>query len=155
MKNPTDTTTPSKAAAVALNRTDLHREPLAFLIREREHSRKGELAKVLASSFLKYSARSIELSAQDSVDSFIELNRLCRELTGEAEHFLQQEIRFILENQPLEQLLLAFASHRLNQASRTYYYETLMSGASSAAAYQLKATVLERQQDLDNLLQSL
>src|SRR5688572_22567126 len=86
--------------------------------------RHGQLAKSLASGFLKFTSQGLKLSQSETVQSFIALADLHRELTDEAQAFLQEEVTFVYEDQQIQPLLLNFAAYRLRLASRRYYFGT-------------------------------
>lgn len=149
-----DTTQTRPGNTVTLRREDVGHFPFAFESKFRTGESKGQLARVLASSFLKYSEKARQLSQSESVDNFIELHRLCNDFEEVAEAFLQDEIPFVQDNRPINELLLSFATYRLTRASRAYYFESLtVRDVNDISA--LKAIVQECQKDFDNLLQSI
>ncbi len=115
------------------------------------HSHNGQFSKTLASAFLKFTKEGKALSHQDSVDSFIHLSDLHRELTEEAQHFLQEEVPFIYADQQIQPLLLNFAVFRLKQISRQYYFATLQN-QPQAILTDLKSVIKQRQEEYEELL---
>lgn len=149
-----DTTQIRPGNGVTLRREDLLNSPPAFESKQPRSEGKGDLARILASSFLKYSQKARRLSEQDSVDSFIDLHGIYQELLDVAESFLRDEVPFVQDNRPINELLLRFATYRLSRASRAYYFESLTVRDVEEIAVQ-KAMVKECQADFDNLLQAL
>lgn len=117
-------------------------------------SAQGQMAKALASAFLKYTAEGQRYSKEDSVQSFIALSQLHRELTEEVQRFLLDEVPFVYEDQQLQPLLLNFALYRLNQISRRYYYAVLQN-QPQAVLKDLKAVIQQRQAEYDTLFQQI
>lgn len=150
-----DTTTTKTKNSLTLSREDLTNRPLAFELKPSQREATGELSRVIASSFIKYTQKGIELSPEvDSVDSFIDLYHLHQSLLDSAESFLTDEMPFVPENRPINELLLAFATYRLTKASRAYYFESL-TARDPEDTQRLKNLVQSAQRDFDNLLQSL
>ncbi len=111
----------------------------------------GQFAKTLASAFIKFTAEGQYHSSQDSVDSFIALADLHRELTDEIRAFMHDEVPFVYEDQQIQPLLLNFAVYRLTQISRRYYFATLQN-QPQAILEDLKTVIRARQQEYDLLL---
>lgn len=139
---------------IALRREDIDHYPVAFEFKTTESENKGQLARVIASSFLKYSEQARQLADQDSIDSFIEQYKLYHELMESAENFLFEDMPFVQDNRPLNELLLNFATYRLTKASRAFYFECL-TVRDVADIQSLKVVVSHCQKDFDNLLQTL
>ncbi len=113
----------------------------------------GQLAKAIASAFLKYTKEGEALSSEDSVQSFIAQADLHRALTEDAVEFLKKETPYIYEDQPLHHLLLSFAAFRLTQASRKFYYATFQNMTHQQQST-LKKAISYCQEAYDTLLQS-
>lgn len=109
-------------------------------------------ARVLASSYLRFCGEALALDTDDSIENSIRRFQLFQRLETAALDFLQQEVRFLREDQPIHDLLLRFATHRLNTLSRAYYAESLTSMGSLATC---KAAVVSCQGDVDRILQAL
>ncbi len=125
-----------------------------FLKLQDRRSIQGVYAKALASGFVKFTTEGRALAGQDSVQGFIELADLHRDLTEQAHQFLEEEVSFIYEDQPIQPLLLSFAAYRLNQVSRKYYFATLQS-QPTAVINDLKHVIKQRQEEYDELLQHI
>ena len=155
-----ETTQIRSGTAISLRSEDIARFPLAFEPKSSSSDRMtGTLtgviaARVIASSFLKYCQEATALLQPDSVESFIALHHLHQELQQHAELFLQQEMPVVQDNRPLNELLLSFASFRLTQASRVYYFESL-TAREPAEVETFKQKVQACQRDFDNLIQAL
>lgn len=146
-----DTTETRTTQTVVLNRNQITHAPFGFEFKSISSDAKGQLAKVIASSFLKFCERATQ---PDTVEGFMEQFDVYQELLGEAEQFIQTEVAIVQDNRPLNELLLNFATYRLGKVSRAYYYESLTVRDRSEVA-PLKARVKDCQKDFDNLLQSL
>lgn len=118
------------------------------------HANQGQFAKALASGFIKFTKEGQRLSQQDSVQSFIELADLHRQLTEDAHLFLQEEVPFVYEDQQIQPLLFNFAAFRLKQVSRRYYFATLQN-QPQAILDDLKTVIKQRQEEYDALLQQV
>lgn len=114
---------------------------------------RGQFAKALASALLKFTTEGKRLSKTDSVLSFIELAGLYRDLAEQAQVFLQEEIPFIYEDQPLQPVLLSFAAFRLKHVSRRYYF-AMLQNQPQAILEDLRDVIRQRQQEYDELLQA-
>lgn len=123
-----------------------------FVMSAVNHSTQGQFAKSMASAFLKFTAEGKALSSIDSVHSFIALADLHRDLTEQAQNFLQEEVPFIYENQQIQPLLLNFAVFRLKQVSRKFYFATIQN-QPQAILSDLKNVIKQRQDEYEELLQ--
>lgn len=121
---------------------------------ESRSTHRGQFAKILASGFLKFTTEGRRLSEVDSVQSFIELADLHRDLAEQAQQFLQEEVPFVYEDQQIQPLLLNFALYRLKQISRRYYFATLQN-QPQAILDDLQTVIKERQQEYDLLFQHI
>lgn len=114
----------------------------------------GSFGGVLASSLLKYTAEGKTLCETDSPQSLIALSQLHQELAEQAQQFLNEEVPFIYEDQPILPLLMNFALFRLRQVSRRFYFASLQS-QPTAVLEDLKSVIQARQGEYDALVQSL
>lgn len=146
-------TSSTQSKTVTLRREDMKRFPAAFETRETTEDRQGELARVLASSFLKYASQTDAL-CEDNVDSFIQLHQFHNELLDLATEFLQQEIRIVADGSNLDDLLLAFAGFRLSKISQCYY-ESRIAGMSEDETIRWKKTLYECQLNYNRICQAI
>jgi hypothetical protein len=82
-------------------------------------------AKTLASAYLKFTAEGRQLDETDSPQSFVSLYSLHNNLTERADDYLDSDVPFVYEGQPIQPLLLNFAAYLLTQASRDYLVASL------------------------------
>ncbi len=148
-----ETTTPETSQTIALNKSLITNHPFGFELKPTSRNTKGDLAKVIASSFIRFCNRS-DIPLEESVEQFMGQYRLFNELLNEADQFLQDDIAILMNNQPINELLIKFATYRLGKMSRAYYYESLTVRDPEDVAG-LKARVKLYQQDFDCLLQSI
>lgn len=141
---PTDT--------ILLSVENIDKSPYGFTTGEACNRDDGHYAKSLASAYLKFTEKGKQLSVGDSVQQFIQLADLHRDLTEEVRQFLKQEIQFIYEDQPIQALLVHFAAFRLQQMSRRYYYASLQNHQADELAA-LKASIMACQAEYDQLMQ--
>ena len=141
-----------------IDKDSLSKLPPGFQFRESSFEDRvkdpDNLARLIASGFLKYASRAKRLEQQDDVNSFLEMHQFHEELCQLAQCFLNKEVPFVLKNRPINDLLPAFASYRLTRASQLYYFKSL-EDRYPQQLQDLKALIIECQQDLDNILQSL
>lgn len=110
-----------------------------------------DFANLLASAYLRYTEQGSQLNEQESVQSFVTLHQLHHDLAEEAERYLNAEIPFVFEGQPIQPLLLNFAAYRITQASRQYLAETLQDKSSEEIAA-LKNKIQRHQAEYDAIL---
>jgi hypothetical protein len=114
----------------------------------------ASFARVLASSFLKYTEEGKNLCETDSSNSLIALSQLHQDLSEQAQLFLNEEVPFLYEDQPVLPLLMNFALFRLKQVSRRFYFASLQN-QSNTMLDDLKTIIQLRQAEYDQLLQAL
>ncbi len=114
----------------------------------------GQYAKVLASAYIQFTAEGGSLGELESVQNFIALSELHRDLEDQAKLFLQQEVSFIYEGQPLGPLLLRFSAFRLSQISQLFYFASLENQPKSILE-DLKQVIQQRQEEYELLLKYL
>ncbi len=131
---------------------DLHKTIPGFVKLSANQHIQGLYAKALASAFIKFTTEGRNHTDTDSVQSFIALYNLHRDLTEQATMFLKEEVPFIYQDQQIQPLLLNFAAYRLKLISRRYYYASLQNQPSAILA-DLKAIIRQRQEEYDTLLQ--
>ncbi|MBY0405791.1 MAG: hypothetical protein K2X66_17950 [Cyanobacteria bacterium] len=149
-----DTRQLRSSRSITLTREDLSQSPEAFESKSNVSNEVGGFSRVIASSFLKYSEEAMGLDETEDVESFIKLYHLHQELMASAESFLEEELPFIQDNCPINEILLNFATYRLTKASRAFYFECLtIRDPQSIEA--LKTKVKQYQTEVDNLLQTL
>ncbi len=148
------TTSSTRSKTVTLRREDAKRFPAAFEARGVPSGRRGELARVLASSFLKYSSQADEL-CDDNVESFIRLHQFHNELLDLAVAFLNEEIRVVADGGNLDDLLLAFAGYRLSAVSRSYYESKMAGGMFEDEAMRWKKALYECQLNYNRICQAI
>ena len=103
--------------------SSLFRTPKATITADGTELPRTDFANLLASAYLRYTEQGLD--EQESVQSFVTLHQLHNDLAEEAEKYLNAEIPFVFEGQPIQPLLLNFAAYRITQASRQYLAETL------------------------------
>ncbi len=148
-----ETTTQETSQTITLSKTLISNYPYGFELKSTSRNTKGDLAKVLASSFIRFCNRP-DIPQEESVAQFMGQYHLFHELLNEADQFLQDDITILMDNQPINELLIKFATYRLGKMSRAYYYESL-TVRDPADVAGLKARVKLYQKDFDCLLQSL
>lgn len=119
-----------------------------------EEAHNGQFAKSLASAYIRITEEGQNLSSQESVQSFIALADLHRQLSEEARTFLQDEVAFIYEDQQIHPILVDFAAWRLKQASRRLYFASLQNEPVEVMN-RLKQAVRQHQLEVDALLQTV
>lgn len=144
--------------SISLDRDLLSNQSVAFEPNERLMNRRVELARVMASSFLKFTPLGGATTNPECAEALIQLHHLCQELECEALRFLREEghswLLLAEDSFPLNELLLQFANYRLTQASRAYYFESLLSSPEESKVA-LRDVVDRCRQDFDSLIQSL
>ena len=127
------------------------RVPGFILSAQRPDSESGQLAKALASGFLKFTPEGQTLAGSDSVQRFIALSALHREVSEDAANFLKEAVPLVCEDQPLHPLLLSFSLYRLRQA-RQHYAVANLENQPEAVLAGLTETLRRRQAEYDLII---
>lgn len=111
-----------------------------------------DFAKTLASAYLKFTQPGSQLEETDSPQSFVSLYELHNDLTEQAHDYLESDVPFVYEGQPIQPLLLNFGAFRIMQASRKYLLGSFQEREQTEID-RLKQEIKLLQQEYDAILQ--
>lgn len=124
----------------------------AFLLKPAKVQEPAQLARSLASAFLKYVEPEQAQDETASVNEWLRLAQLHKDLTLEIQQFTHRAAMFVADGQPLEPLLLNFAAYRLEMASTAYELLTRQN-ATPLELENAMNLIRQRQQEYERILQ--
>lgn len=142
------TTTTNETLTLELSKNS----KFAKLRKELQTTTPADFSKTLASAYIKFTRQGSQLDENDSAQSFVSLYSLHNDLAEDAAAYLDSDVPFVYEGQPVQPLLLNFAAYRITQASRQYLVATIQDKPAEQIA-EIKARIRDFQQEYDAILQ--
>ncbi len=137
-------------SSLVLRREDLVNSLPGFSVSGTSRS-KGDFALRLVTEFLRQTGQ-LQVSIGNLLNQHQQLQTLqLQTLLEEVNTFFQSELMFAVEDQPLNELVMAFAGFRVSEATRNYYVGSLKADFSVQETT-LKARVIQAQQEMNQLL---
>ena len=147
--------TPILEAPISLEAHRAQTQPVdgleAFVKKMNQSSNQGSFAKELANTFLRTTQQQDIGQESSSSSKLLELNAQYNQLVDEASAFLEAHTPLIADSAALDGVLLEFASYRLSQSSRAYYFAGLRGEDTSRYVAQIR----NHQQAFDNIMMGL
>ncbi|MBY0449030.1 MAG: hypothetical protein K2X01_00190 [Cyanobacteria bacterium] len=140
-------------SSLLLRREDLVNPLPGFSVSGAARS-KGDFALRLVTEFLRQTGQKPPAPIQNStvsVGNLLNQHQQFQTLLEEVNTFFDSELMFAVEDQPLNEMVLAFAGFRVSEATRNYYAGSLKADFSGQESL-LKARVIQTQQEMNQLL---